>query len=92
MSKTGTIMKRENLEKKVMKTVRHYMHPDDHENVTMESTLSGDLCLDSLDKVEIAMKLEKDLCFREKDAVWENLFYPNDPTVKQLCDFVERRL
>ena len=85
-------MKRENLEKKVMKAVRHYLPHQDRENVTMDSKLSGDLCLDSLDKVEIAMKLEKDLCFREKDAVWDNLFYPDDPTVRQLCDFVERRL
>ena len=85
-------MTRENLEKKVMKAVRHYMHPSEHANVTLEATLSGDLCLDSMDKVEIAAKLEKEFGFKEKDAVWEDFFYPKDPTVKELCDFVEKRL
>lgn len=75
-----------------MKAVRHYMHPSERDAVTMESTLSGDLCLDSLDKVEIGMKLERTFCFKEKDVVWEDFFYPKDPSVKELCDFVEKRL
>lgn len=86
-------MAREKLEKKVMKAVQFYLHPDDRKNVTLESTLSGDLCFDSLDNAELAVSLEKEFSFKEKDAVWLDFFDGrNDPTVKQLCDFVEKRL
>ena len=86
-------MTRKNLEKKVMQAVQFYLHPDDRKNVTLESTRSGDLCFDSLDTTELAVSLEKEFNFKEKDAVWQCFFDEcNDPTVKELCDFVEKRL
>ncbi|MDH5184456.1 MAG: phosphopantetheine-binding protein [Gammaproteobacteria bacterium] len=41
------------------------------ERPTLESTFS-DLHLDSLDKVEIIMALEDDLCIEIPDELWEN--------------------
>ena len=86
-------MTRKNLEKKVMQTVQFHLHPDDRKNVTLESTLSGDLCFDSLDTTELAVSLEKEFNFKEKDVVWQDFFDGrNDPSVRDLCDFVEKRL
>lgn len=85
-------MTRPNLEKKILKAVRFYLHPGEREKVTMESTISGDLCFDSLDKTELAMSLEKEFSFKEKDIVWQDFLYGRDPSVKELCDFVEKRL
>ena len=86
-------MTRKNLEKKILQAVKFYLHPDDRKNVTLESTLSGDLCFDSLDTTELAVSLEKEFNFKEKDAVWQDFFDGrNDPSVKELCDFVEKRL
>ena len=86
-------MTRKNLEKKVMKVVQFYLHPDERKNVTLESTLSGDLCFDSLDTTELAVSLEKEFNIKEKDVVWQDFFDGrNDPSVKELCDFVEKRL
>lgn len=86
-------MTRKNLEKKVMQAVQFYLHPDDRKNVTLESTISGDLCFDSLDKTELALNIERDFKFKEKDVVWQDFFDGrNDPSVKELCDFVEKRL
>lgn len=48
-------MTRKNLEKKILQAVQFYLHPDDRKNVTLESTLSGDLCFDSLDNTELAV-------------------------------------
>lgn len=86
-------MTRKNLEKKVMQAVQFYLHPDDRKYVTLESTLSGDLCFDSLDTTELAVSLEKEFNFKEKDVVWQDFFDGrNDPSVMDLCDFVEKRL
>lgn len=86
-------MTRKNLEKKILQAVQFYLHPDDRKNVTLESTLSGELCFDSLDTTELAVSLEKEFNFKEKDAVWQDFFDGrNDPSVKELCDFVEKRL
>ena len=86
-------MTRKNLEKKILQAVQFYLHPDDRKNVTLESTLSGDLCFDSLDKTELALNIERDFKFKEKDVVWQDFFDGrNDPSVKELCDFVEKRL
>lgn len=86
-------MTRKNLEKKIIQAVQFYLHPDDRKNVTLESMLSGDLCFDSLDNTELAVSLEKEFGFKEKDAVWQDFFDGrNDPSVKELCDFVEKRL
>ena len=86
-------MTRKNLEKKVMKAVQFYLHPDERKNVTLESTISGDLCFDSLDTTELTVSLEKEFNINEKDVVWQDFFDGrNDPSVKELCDFVEKRL
>ena len=86
-------MTRKNIEKKILNAVKFYIHPDDREGVTLESTISGDLCFDSLDKTELALNIERDFKFKEKDVVWQNFFDGrNDPSVKELCDFVEKRL
>lgn len=86
-------MTRKNLEKKVMKAVQFYLHPDERKNVTLESTISGDLCFDSLDTTELTVSLEKEFNIKEKDVVWQDFFDGrNDPSVKELCDFVEKRL
>ena len=86
-------MTRKNLEKKILQAVQFYLHPDDRKNVTLESTISGDLCFDSLDKTELALNIERDFKFKEKDVVWQDFFDGrNDPSVKELCDFVEKRL
>ena len=87
------LMTRKNLEKKILQAVQFYLHPDDRKNVTLESTISGDLCFDSLDKTELALNIERDFKFKEKDVVWQDFFDGrNDPSVKELCDFVEKRL
>ena len=85
-------MKRKNLEKKILQAVRFYMPPDDRENVTLESTISGDLCFDSLDKASLITVLEKEFSFVEKDVVWQDFLYGRDPSIRELCDFVEKRL
>lgn len=86
-------MTRKNLEKKILQAVQFYLSLDDRKNVTLESTLSGDLCFDSLDKTELAMSLEKEFSFKEKDVVWQDFFDGrNNPSVRDLCDFVEKRL
>lgn len=86
-------MTRKNLEKKILQAVQFYLHPDDRKNVTLESTLSGDLCFDSLGNTELAVSLEKEFNFKEKDVVWKDFFDGrNDPSVRDLCDFVEKRL
>ena len=86
-------MTRKNLEKKILKAVQFYLHPDERKNVTLESTLSGDLCFDSLDKTDLTMHLEREFFFKEKDTVWIDFFDGrNDPSVKDLCDFVEKRM
>lgn len=86
-------MTRKNIEKKILNAVKFYLHPDERKNVTLESTLSGDLCFDSLDKTGLALDIERDFFFKEKNVVWQDFFDGrNDPTVKQLCDFVEKRL
>lgn len=86
-------MTRKNLEKKILQAVQFYLHPDDRKNVTLESMLSGDLCFDSLDNTELAVSLEEEFSFKEKEVVWQDFFDGyNDPTVKELCDFVEKRL
>ena len=86
-------MTRKNLEKKILNAVKFYLHPDERKNVNMESTFSGDLYFDSLDKTELSMKIERDFCFKERDAVWQDFFDGrNDPSVRDLCDFVEKRL
>ena len=86
-------MTRKNLEKKVMKAVQFYLHPDERKNVTLESTISGDLCFDSLDTTELTVSLEMEFNIKEKDVVWQDFFDGrNDPSVKELCDFVEKRL
>lgn len=85
-------MTRTNLEKKILKAVRFYLAPDERESVTLESRISGDLCFDSIDKASLITVLEKEFSFVEKDAVWQDFLYGRDPTVKELCDFVEKRL
>lgn len=85
-------MTRKNLEKKILQAVRFYLAPEDREGVTLESRISSDLCFDSLDKTELAMSLEKEFSFKEKDVVWQDFLYGRAPSVKELCDFVEKRL
>lgn len=86
-------MTRKNIERKVLQAVRFYLHPSDREGVTLESRISGDLCFDSLDEIELAASIEKEFSFKEKDAVWQDFFNGrNDPSVRELCDFVEKRL
>ena len=68
-------MTRKNLEKKVMKAVQFYLHPDERKNVTLESTISGDLCFDSLDTTELTVSLEKEFNIKEKDVVWQDFFF-----------------
>ena len=44
-------------------------------------------------RVGIAVSLEKEFGFKEKDAVWQDFFDGrNNPSVRDLCDFVEKRL
>lgn len=86
-------MTRKNLERKVLQAVRFYLHPSERETVTLDSRISSDLCFDSLDKTELTMHLEREFCIKEKDAVWiDFLDGSNDPSVRDLCDFVEKRL
>lgn len=85
-------MTRTNLEKKILKAVRFYLAPDEREAVTLESRISGDLCFDSLDKTELALSIEKEFSFKEKDVVWQDLLDGRDPTVRELCDFVEKKI
>lgn len=85
-------MNRKNLEKRVLDVVKGYVAPCDREGVCLESKLSSDFCLDSLDKIELAMTLEHRLKFKEKEAVWRDFLYGRDVTVSELCDFVESRI
>lgn len=85
-------MKRKNLEKKILQAVRFYIALDVREGVTLESTISGDLCFDSMDKASLITVLEKEFSFVEKDAVWQDFLYGSDPSIRELCDFVEKRL
>ena len=85
-------MKRKNLEKKILQAVRFYIALDVREGVTLESTISGDLCFDSMDKASLITVLEKEFSFVEKDAVWQDFLYGRDPSIRELCDFVEKRL
>lgn len=85
-------MTRKNLEKKVLKAVRFYVPQQDRDSVTLESTLAGDLCFDSMDRVELALSLEKEFSFKEKDVVWEQLLQSPEVSVNDVCDFVERKM
>lgn len=85
-------MTRKNLEKKILQAVRFYLGPEEREAVTLESRISGDLCFDSMDKASLITVLEKEFSFVEKDIVWQDFLYGRDPSVKELCDFVEKRL
>lgn len=85
-------MKRVNLEKKTLKAVCFYLPAKERTTVTLDSRISGDLCFDSMDKTELTLSLEKEFNFKEKDMVWQDFLYRGDPSVRELCDFIERRM
>lgn len=85
-------MNRDDLEKKVLDVVRCHVSPCERDGVTLDSKLSSDFCLDSLDKIELSLSLERRMKFKEKEAVWMDLLYGRDVTVRELCDFVEKRI
>lgn len=85
-------MTRKNLEKKVLKAVRFYLPRDEWEEVTLDSRINSELYFDSLDRTELALSLEEEFNFKEKDVVWLDFLEDHDPTVRELCDFVESEL
>lgn len=85
-------MTRKNLEKKILTAVRFYLVPSERDTVTLESRISSDLCFDSMDKASLMVTLEKEFGFKEKDAVWLDFLDGRDPSIRDICDFVEKKM
>ena len=80
------------LEKIIIRAVQHYLCEDDKDNVKLGDGLIDGLGLDSLDVMELSISLEKNFSFTEKDVVWDAFWSNSQATVKDLCDFVEKRI
>lgn len=83
---------RKKLENSVIRAVQHYLCEDDKDNVKLGAELIDGLGLDSLDVMELSISLEKNFSFTEKDVVWDAFWSNRQATVKELCDFVEKRI
>ena len=78
-------MEREKIEKKVINIVTNCV--ENGIEITLESSLSGDLRLDSLDRAELEIKCEKEfgITFYNDEIV-------DTDTVKDVIDYIEKKL
>lgn len=69
--------------------VRHYAACGETHPITAETTLDADLCLDSLDRIEMGQALEEEFSISIPD---DELDAPEMGTFGGLCDYIDKRL
>lgn len=61
------------------------------EEITEDTSLADDLAFDSLDFVEMTLRMDKEFDITDSDAVWNDIAKnDSDVTVKDLVDLIEQ--
>lgn len=83
---------REVLESRIIRAVQYYICEEDKDDVTLDAVIIDGLGLDSLDTTELTFAIESEFGLKEKEVVWDAFWSNRQVTVRDLCDFIERRM
>lgn len=83
-------MTKKNIEKEVIQVLRSVLQEDEEKEITIDTNLTKDLAMDSLDSVELLLGLENWFGISFVDDTF--LFEENETTVKEVVESVRLHL